>query len=148
MRKLREPSSGNRFRRCARGLALHECELAEQVDECAAIGDLVKTGWQKNIANFLEMQSRRAEASPRRLRPAMMIWHCCAMPSTRLRPIRNSALRWRKSIRRLMPKPEIRWKRAWKPCSGRPRRLRKRSPAAVACGLEVSDGTRATCDFY
>ena len=111
------------------------------------LGDLVKTDRQKNIANFLEMQSRNGRS-------------IAASPATSdddLALLRDAfdKITSDPQFRAEMEKVDtpvdaeagITVEASMETLFGQTQKIAQEIAAAVACGLEVSDGTRAKCDF-
>jgi hypothetical protein len=111
------------------------------------LGDLVKTGWRKNIADFLEMQSRMGRS-------------IAASPATSdndlalLRDAFNTITsdpQFRAEMEKvdtpIDAEPGTKVEAAMESLFGQSQKIAQEIASAVACGLEVSDGTRAKCDF-
>jgi tripartite-type tricarboxylate transporter receptor subunit TctC len=111
------------------------------------LGDLIKTGTPKSIANFLEMQSRNGRS-------------IAASPATS----DGDLALLRDAFDRITADPQFRTEMekvdtpvdaetgtkveaSMETLFGQTQKISQEIAAAVACGLEVSDGTRATCDF-
>jgi tripartite-type tricarboxylate transporter receptor subunit TctC len=111
------------------------------------LAELVKTDRQKDIANFLEMQSRNGRS-------------IAASPATS----DDDVALLRSAFDKITSDPQFRaeMEKVDTPVDAEPgstveanmetlfgqtQKIAQEIAAAVACGLEVSDGTRATCDF-
>jgi tripartite-type tricarboxylate transporter receptor subunit TctC len=111
------------------------------------LAELVKTGRQKDVANFLEMQSRNGRS-------------IAASPATSdddLALLRDAfdKITSDPQFRAEMEKVDtpvdaesgITLEANMETLLGQTQKIAQEISAAVACGLEISDGTRTTCDF-
>lgn len=111
------------------------------------LGDLVKTDRQKNIANFLEMQSRNGRgiaASPATSDDDLALLRAAFDKIT-------SDPQFRAEMEKVDTPVDaeagITVEASMETLFGQTQKIAQEIAAAVACGLEVSDGTRAKCDF-
>ena len=111
------------------------------------LADLVKTGWQKNIANFLEMQSRMGRsiaASPATSDEDLSLLRDAFDKITSDPQFRAEM---EKVDTPVDAEPGIKVEASMESLFGQTQRIAQEIASAVACGLEVSDGTRGKCDL-